>query len=81
MKIAKKYTVSTESKSGEPRTQTGTLQELISYYSYTLEVGNSWNKKVNRNPKTIKSFVDNYNKAVDEKYGGYFRPYMSLVTE
>lgn len=41
----------------------GTLEELISYYSYTLEIGNSWNKKINRNPKTIKSFVSNLQKS------------------
>jgi len=46
---------------------TGTLSYLINYFSYTLEVGNSYNKKINRNPKNIKSFITNLEKALDEK--------------
>jgi len=38
-------------------TQTGTMEELVKAYSYSLECGASWesekgNKKINRNPKT-----------------------------
>ena len=45
-----------------------TLDEAIDYYAYTLEVGASWqhergNKKVNRNPKSIKSLITNLNRA------------------
>lgn len=47
---------------------TGTLEELIQYFSYTLECGKSWerergNKKINVHPKTIKSLVTNLNNA------------------
>ena len=47
---------------------TGTLEELIQYFSYTLECGKSWerergNKKINVHPKTIKSLVNNLNNA------------------
>jgi hypothetical protein len=50
--------------------QTGTLAELIKAYSYTLEVGESWqsekgNHKINRNPKNINALIDNLNWAVD----------------
>ena len=46
-----------------------TLDEFLQYYSYTLEVGESWqhekgNKKINRQPKTIKSLITNLNNAV-----------------
>lgn len=46
----------------------GTIPELVKYFSYTLLVGESWqhekgNKKINRNPKTIKSLVNNLNNA------------------
>ena len=42
----------------------GTLEELIKTFSYTLEKGASWqhekgNKKINRNPKNIKSLISN----------------------
>ena len=48
----------------------GTVAELVKYYSYTLECGASWqhekgNKKINCNPKTIKSLVNNLNAAVN----------------
>lgn len=46
----------------------GTLEELISKFSYTLEVGRSWehergNKKINTHPATIRSLVSNLNNA------------------
>ena len=45
-----------------------TLAEAIRYYGYTLECGESWqhetgNKKINRNPKSIKSLITNLNNA------------------
>ncbi len=50
--------------------QTGTLEELIKAYSYTLETGKSYerekgNKKINTSPKNVKSLVDNLNNAVN----------------
>lgn len=44
------------------------LENLIEYFGYTLEVGQSYqhergNKKINRNPKTIKSLITNLNNA------------------
>lgn len=61
---------------------TGTLAYLINYFSYTLEVGASWNPKINRNPKTIKSFMTNLEKALEEKEGAcYNRTFVSLKTE
>lgn len=48
--------------------KTGSLAELISYYSYTLEKGKSWehekgNSKINLKPKSIASLVKNINNA------------------
>lgn len=65
--------------------QTGTLKELISAYGYTLEKGASWqhekgNKKVNRNPTSIKSLVDNLNKATNNSASnGYSGDYYKEV--
>ena len=59
---------------------TGTLEELIERYSYTLEVGACYQtgkgrKKINRHPATIKSFVTNLenakNNATQNGYSGY----------
>ena len=61
-------------------TQEGTLEELIQAYSYTLEVGKSYenergNKKINTNPKTIQQLCDNLEKAKNNAarngYGGH----------
>ena len=64
---------------GEQRkySQVGTLLELIKAYSYSLEVGASWqhedgNKKINRNPKSIKTLVSNlYNAANNGAANGW----------
>lgn len=47
----------------------GTLEELIEATRYTFEVGQSYNRKINLAPKTIKGFVSNYEKALEEKQG------------
>ena len=74
--MKKVYTIKT-SKYGLGRTRTsentGTLEELIAYYRYTLESGNSYNQKINTNPKTIKGFINALTKSLDEISvgGGY----------
>lgn len=50
------------------RPTSGTLPELLEYFGYTLETGKSYERergryKINMNPKTIESLVDNLNKA------------------
>ena len=47
-----------------------TLEELVEYFGYTLECGVAYqhekgNKKIDRNPKTIKSLIKNLNNAVN----------------
>lgn len=57
-----------------------TLSDLIDYFGYTLQVGWSWDRKINKQPKTIKSFINNLNKAYAIKYGNcYNMPYVELV--
>lgn len=50
-----------------PREVSGTLDELKKYFSYTFEVGASWDKKVNVNPKNITSFVNNLQRSFEAK--------------
>ena len=77
---------------GETRTyeQVGTLPELVQAYSYTLEVGQSWqhekgNKKINRNPKSIKTLVSNLynakNNAAADGYSGCYFEQVEMTKE
>lgn len=82
MKEPKKYTVKKDNGKGRETYYTGTVEELTNIFSYTLEIGNSWNKKINRNPKTIKSFITNINKAFNEKETNiYTRTSVELVAD
>ena len=61
------YSVTSE-RNGRERSKSGTLAELIEYYGYTLETGKSYehergNRKINLNPKSIESLVQNLNNA------------------
>ena len=74
--MKKVYTVKTSTYGrGRTRTteKTGTLEELVAYYRYTLESGNSYNPKINTNPKTIRGFVSALEKSLEETSvgGGY----------
>ena len=69
-KQEKRYVItSTRPLSGRSyKSEPLTIAEAVKYYGYTLECGESWqhekgNKKINRNPKTIKSLITNLNKA------------------
>lgn len=80
-KTAKTYRITTTrySLSRDPREYKteGTLQELINYFSYTLECGKSYehekgNKKINMNPKNIQSLCTNlYNASNNSARNGY----------
>jgi len=68
-KAQKQHTIITYRK-GRETLHTATLTELIQYHAYTLEVGASWqhekgNKKININPKTINSLIQNLNNATN----------------
>lgn len=67
--MAKVYTVRTY-RNGRQTDTSGTMEELIEYFGYTLECGRSYehekgNKKINANPKSGKSLVTNLNNATN----------------
>lgn len=51
---------------------TGTVTELVDIFKYTLEVGHSYDRKINTNPKTIRSLLTAVQKASDVKYGSTY---------
>lgn len=59
----------------------GTIEYLINQvFGYTLEIGASWNKKINRKPTTIKSLINNLQKAYEAKEAScYERTSVSLI--
>ena len=65
----------------------GTLEELIEYFRYTLECGRSWerergNKKISLHPRTIKSLVTNLNNATNNAAAnGYSGTYYEEVVK
>jgi hypothetical protein len=60
----------------------GTVEDLIGYFSYTLEIGHSYKKSINMNPKTIKAFVKALQDSFSEKEAAiYNRTMVDLVTE
>ena len=46
---------------------TGTVEELVRIFGYTLEIGASRNSKITRHPKTITSLLINLQKSFAEK--------------
>jgi len=71
--MAKQITI-IKTRRGSESPYTGTLEELVKTFSYTLECGNSWNPKINRNPKTAKGLVSALNKSVAETQGSCYDP-------
>jgi len=84
--MKKKYTIETDKDGGlsnrpnRVNTVTGTVEELINYFSYTLEIGHSWDKRVNTKPKTIKSFVSNLQRSYEiQENSCYARTIVTLI--
>lgn len=64
----------------EFRVVKGTLAELITKFSYTLEIGKSVRPSINRYPKTIKSFISNLQKSFEIKEGdSYNRTIVTII--
>ncbi len=68
MKKAPKIHVVHYRRHGHENSTSGTLEELIERFRYTLEVGKSYerekgNKKISLAPKTIGSLIKNLNNA------------------
>ena len=57
---------------GRQRIIEGTLQELVSYFRYTLSNGNAYNPKISKSPRTIKSLENNLNRAIREIQGACY---------
>ena len=58
----------------------GTLEYLTNgVFGYTLECGNSWNRKIKRNPKNINALIKAINESYDEIEGGFTRSYVELI--
>jgi hypothetical protein len=76
--MAKTYSIKTtrvsfrQDRPNSENITTGTLEELAKKFSYTLEIGNSYNPKINRNPKTIGAFIKNLQMSYDEKEGATY---------
>lgn len=52
---------------GRATEYTGTIEHLRTrVFGYTLECGNSWNPKINMNPKSGKALVNALNKSANE---------------
>ena len=72
--------------SRKPTIWIGTLDYLIQAFSYTLEVGESWqhergNHKISRNPRNIESLAKNLQWAKDNAArNGYSGTYYSVLT-
>ena len=90
MTMTKEFTIATHRRSFMGReeiisTVTGTLNDLLQYFAYTLECGKSWEhergrRKVNMNPKTGKSLVTALNNAKNNTaLNGYSDTWYELV--
>ena len=63
----KEYTIIT-SRNGRDTEFTGTIERLANeVFGYTLEIGQSYNPKINRNPTTIRSLLSNLQKSYEKK--------------
>jgi len=77
MAKVKKFQITQTNSRGSVTTYEGTVTELTQMFSYSLECGKSWeyekgNKKINKQPKTIKSLVTNiYNAKNNSAANGY----------
>jgi hypothetical protein len=87
-KPKKTYRITCERGRRTTMSSSGTVEQLVTYHSYTLECGDSYshekgNKKINRNPKSIESLVKNLNNATNNSaangYSGIHYSYDELT--
>lgn len=78
--MKKIYTIET-TRNGHSHLYEGTVEYLTkNVFGYILEIGASWNKKINRNPKNINSLMSNLTKTYEEKEGScYTKTFIRLV--
>lgn len=70
-KAPKVYTI-IKHRRGKDSEFTGTIEELTKTFGYTLECGNGWNPRINRNPKTAAALVKALNQSVQETQGSCY---------
>lgn len=71
-----------KTRKGRTTIWAGTIEEITKVFGYTLECGNSRDRKISREPKSVASLVKNLNKAIDETQGGcYERDYYEVATK
>ena len=63
-----------KTRRGTKSSTTDTVENLVKHFGYTLECGNGWNPKINRNPKTAKGLISALNKSVAETQGSCYDP-------
>lgn len=84
-KADKSFIVKVESsRNGRDRTKyvIGTLADMIKYFGYTLEIGHSWNKKINMNPSSSKAFIKALQDSYSEKEAAlYNRTFVDIIAE
>jgi hypothetical protein len=74
------YKILIDKDGREPKYIEGTLDYLINYFGYTLEIGHSWNNSIKTKPKTIKAFINNLQKSYYEKEAScYQRTSVKLI--
>jgi hypothetical protein len=85
--MAKQFKIIQTNSRGSTTEYNGTVVELTQIFSYTLEVGASWqhekgNKKINKTPKSIKSLITNIenakNNAAANGYAGFVYNWVEL---
>ena len=80
-KAPKTYKIEKTGKNDRVTEVEGDLDYLKEYFGYVLEVGHSHDRTVNKNAKTIKSFVNNLQKAYSvQEAACYDRTGISLVS-
>ena len=72
-KQPKIYTVKKTSQRGAVYTYKGTVTELTEEFSGTLKSGSYQNPRINRNPKTFKSLLNNLGLSVEAHQGACYR--------
>ncbi len=85
-KPGKAFIVKVTYDKGQGRTRVkyvkGTVEDMIGYFGYTLEIGHSHKRSINMNPKTPKAFIKALSDSYSEKEAAlYNRTMVDLVEE
>lgn len=77
--MSKTYKIKTIYKERESIVE-GSLEEIKAHFAYFIESGYSWNRKINKNPKTGPSLIKTLEQCEQEIRGGcYEQKYYELI--